>query len=207
MRDNTTEPVREIIIARHGHAHCNEHRIIAGPACKGLTDKGRQQAQALGERLAAEGGITAIHASTTPRALETARIVAGHLGLDVQQAPDLRVPDPGDAEGWIWPEARARWPLDPDYPTRPLTNGENWRSYLARSTRCLDELTCSHPGGRALVVGHTETATAMLSTLLGSKDLGRVKLVVPHCGICVWRTVATRPGEASLGARWSPILS
>jgi probable phosphoglycerate mutase len=198
-----TPPAREIIIARHGHAHCNEHRIIAGPACKGLTDNGRAQANALGQRLADRGGITAIHASTTPRALETAHIAAQYLGLPVQEEPDLRVPDPGDAEGWFWPDARTHWPLDPDYPTRPLAGGETWRGYLARSGGWLDELISAHPGGRVLIVGHTETGTAMLSSLLGVLSLHRMYIHLGCCKYLVWRCSIPRENEIQPIERWA----
>ena len=66
---------REVFIARHGQAHANVARTIAGPACTGLTAEGQTQAAALGEWMAEQGGVTALHASTTPRARETAEIV------------------------------------------------------------------------------------------------------------------------------------
>jgi 2,3-bisphosphoglycerate-dependent phosphoglycerate mutase len=34
----------ELLIARHGEAHCNRNQIVGGPkGCKGLTDRGRRQ--------------------------------------------------------------------------------------------------------------------------------------------------------------------
>ncbi len=197
-------PAREVLIARHGHALCNERHIISGPNCEGLTDLGRAQAHALGDRLAAAGNVTAIHASTTPRAMETARIVGRILGHQVHAEQDLRVPDPGQAEGRSWREARQDWPTDPDYPTRPLApQGETWTDYLTRAGRRLDTLLGEHPGGRVLVFGHTETATAMLTVILGTADLGRLKLGLDHCATSTWRTAREWPGVTATRQRWT----
>ncbi|MDQ1294019.1 MAG: 2,3-bisphosphoglycerate-dependent phosphoglycerate mutase [Actinomycetota bacterium] len=113
----STGPDR-IVFARHGHAICNRDRTIHGPTCPGLTETGTRQTHALAEKLAGNG-ITAVHASTTRRALDTARILAERVALPVCEEPGLRVPDPGAAEGLHWDDARSRWPLGPVYPPVP----------------------------------------------------------------------------------------
>lgn len=53
----TPEPGRptELVLARHGEAHCNRDQIVGGPrGCRGLTDRGHRQA-----RLLAPGGCVA----------------------------------------------------------------------------------------------------------------------------------------------------
>ncbi|MGC9667699.1 histidine phosphatase family protein [Planosporangium sp. 12N6] len=193
-------PHPELLIARHGEAHCNIAGIIAGPSCTGLTSRGRDMAAALGKRLAAEAPVTAIHASTTPRARETADIIAEALHLPVTGQHDLRVPDPGTAEGLTWAEARAAG-TDPDNPVRPASaSAETWAAYLARASACLqtilDDLT-----GRVLVVGHSETLTAAFHLLLGVDTLGRLKLALDHTAVTTLRPVREYAGVV-VEQRW-----
>ncbi len=44
----------ELLLTRHGEAHCNLDGAMRGPTCRGLTDHGLTQAAQLGERLRAE---------------------------------------------------------------------------------------------------------------------------------------------------------
>jgi len=194
----------ELILVRHGYAHCNRQGIIAGPERAGLTEHGRAQADALGGRLAIEGGVTAIHSSTTRRAVQTASILADTLGLPVQARPDLRVPDPGAAEGLPWALARARWATDPANPIRPYPpDAEPWPEYLTRAGRELTDIIDNHPGGRVVVIGHAETVTAAYCVLLGVSDLGRLKLATDHGARCIWRPVQEWDGVAVPARRWA----
>jgi probable phosphoglycerate mutase len=194
----------EILLVRHGRAHCNDAGTIAGPNCAGLTLAGRGQATATARGLATGPLIHAIHASTTLRAWQTAEIIAEALRLDVTPEPSLRVPDPGAAEGERWEVARARWPRDPHNPTRPAAPGaEPWNAYLDRAAASLSRQFDNHPGGRRLVIGHSETASAVLQFLLGVRDLVRLKLAFDHCAITIWRKTVEWPGTESRLRRWT----
>lgn len=199
-----TNPSSELLLIRHGHAHCNDTGIIAGPGCTGLTDTGNAQAAATAAWLADTGPIDAIHTSTTRRAADTAAIIAARLGLPVVAEPGLRVPDPGAAEGVPWPLARAAWRADPHNPTRPAApGGEAWCAYLDRATAALGQLLDHHPGGRIVVVGHTETLTALLHHLLGEAALGRLKLAFDHAACSTWQTTTEWPGITPAWQRWT----
>ncbi len=194
----------ELVIARHGHAHCNTTHTLAGPSCTGLTDAGRAQAQALAARLRREGGVTQIHASTTRRAQETAALIADVLGIPVQEQHQLRVPDPGGAEGQPWKLARATYPIDPENPVRPLApGGETWTSYLARAVDALAALLDGPPDGRILVVGHSETATAAFTLFLGTHSLGQMKITLDYAGVTRWQPVTEYPGVTVTAPRWA----
>jgi phosphohistidine phosphatase len=67
------------------HAHAGDASAWSGPdEVRPLTDKGRRQSDRLGAHLAGIGFVPdAIISSPKTRALETAEIVAGHLGLAV----------------------------------------------------------------------------------------------------------------------------
>lgn len=183
-------PQKEILLVRHGDAFCNVHGIMASQSCQGLTDTGHQQAGLLARRLAAEQDqghrVVALYSSIVRRAMDTAWPVANLLGTPVVPRTDLRVPDPGPhAEGVPWHIVRRRWRTpDPDRPSRPLpAGGEPWRVYLARAHASLASIIADHPGGRVVVVGHSETATAVYTMLIGVLSLYALKVDLDHTGI------------------------
>jgi probable phosphoglycerate mutase len=68
-----------IVLVRHGESVATVERYLGGlRTCRGLTEHGRAQAQALGARLqrTKELQVDAIVSSSFPRAMQTADIVA-----------------------------------------------------------------------------------------------------------------------------------
>ncbi|MGC4857315.1 histidine phosphatase family protein [Micromonospora sp. DT4] len=162
----------ELIIARHGEAHCNREQIVGGPhGCRGLTDRGRRQIERLAQRLGQEHHERPIHAVyTTPlrRAQESAAIIGAYLSLDAETVADLAEQNYGTADGRPWTDVVAEYgdipALDQD---RPLAaGGETWRDYLHRASVAIGEITTRHVGERVLVVGHGETIDAAFHHLL-----------------------------------------
>lgn len=82
-----------MILVRHAESEWNRHfsrtRVDPGIRDPSLTDLGRHQAEDLVERLAAQG-VTGLVASPYRRALETASVVAGRLGLGIGVEPLVR---------------------------------------------------------------------------------------------------------------------
>ena len=74
-----------IILVRHGESLAQERQIVGGhTGCEGLSNRGRRQVEALGDRLAATGELgrpDALCASILPRAIETAEILAEALDV------------------------------------------------------------------------------------------------------------------------------
>lgn len=182
---------------------------MASQSCRGLTDSGHRQAAQLARRLYVEERdegrpIVALFSSTVRRALDTAQPIAELLDTGIVLRADLRVPDPGPhADGHSWDEVRRRWRPDPDRPSRPLIEGgESWRTYLNRAHASLAGIFGSHPGGRIVVVGHSETVTAAITLLLGTPELNALKFDVDHTGIT--RLIATpeHPRVSLAYQRW-----
>ena len=74
--------MQDIYFTRHGETVWNVENKICGVTDIALTDRGREQARALGRQLAAgEQGITRILCSPLVRAKETAEIIAAETGL------------------------------------------------------------------------------------------------------------------------------
>jgi broad specificity phosphatase PhoE len=84
----------ELLLTRHGQAHCNVAGVVGGPeTCTGLTDLGRQQVKALAARLRDEherSAIAGLLGSPTPTERERPHCRRG-LGVDARR---------GGGPGW-----------------------------------------------------------------------------------------------------------
>jgi probable phosphoglycerate mutase len=152
-----------LVLARHGQTPSNvEHvldTVLPGPP---LTDLGRAQARALGRELAdgAEGRVTALYHSSARRAVETAALVADHLGLEPIEVTGVHEVQVGELEGRNDEPAVAefrgvvdRW-LDGDLDARHR-GGESGRDLLARYVPVVADLRERHPeGGTVVLVSH-----------------------------------------------------
>ena len=85
------EGVTEIIFVRHGEQHIPDPRRgpVGDTFDPPLTERGENQAKAVGERLSADR-VDVVYASPLKRALETGRQVARHHRLEPIVLPDLR---------------------------------------------------------------------------------------------------------------------
>ncbi|NAZ86852.1 histidine phosphatase family protein [Kineococcus indalonis] len=87
-----------LLLVRHGQTPSNVRRLLdTGVPGPGLTDLGREQAEALADTLAGEG-VGAVTASSQVRAQLTAAPLAARLGLDVAVDAGLREIEAGEVE-------------------------------------------------------------------------------------------------------------
>jgi broad specificity phosphatase PhoE len=148
--------VTTLLLARHGETDWNRARRWQGHADRPLTDRGRAQAAALGDRLA-DMALDAVYSSDLRRARETAEAVALPHGLDVIELPELREVDVGSWEGLTRDQAEAKFP---DGFRRWLAGGTGWEdgeTYAEMSRRVLavvERIATDHEGGRILIVSH-----------------------------------------------------
>src|ERR687892_45271 len=87
-----------LYLVRHGATPLTAEDRFSGDIGVELSDEGRAQAARLGERLR-DDEIHAIYASPLSRALETARIIAGHCSLEPIATDGLREISHGHWEG------------------------------------------------------------------------------------------------------------
>lgn len=88
-----------IYFVRHGESKANVlHQISNRGLRHGLTAKGRQQAEALAQRLRGHA-ITRIYSSPLLRAIETSVIIANRMGVEYEVSDALREYDCGVMEG------------------------------------------------------------------------------------------------------------
>lgn len=138
-----------ISLVRHGQTDWNLAKRIQGSSDIPLNATGRDQAEATGRALAG-GRFDAIYASPLSRALDTARIIAGHVGLgEPERLPAVAERQYGEAEGLTGEQILARWPDG-----MPVPGRETRDEVVARALPALRELGERHPGENLIVVSH-----------------------------------------------------
>ena len=147
-----------LIVIRHGETPWNRERRMQGTTDTALSDIGRAQARALGQRLA-DRGFAALYSSDLARARDTARAIAEHAKRDLVTDPRLQERRFGIFEGLTAEEIISRYPdeyarfasRDPDY---AVPGGESARSFTQRCIGCLAEIADRHSGTEVVVVTH-----------------------------------------------------
>jgi broad specificity phosphatase PhoE len=186
--------VMRLILVRHGDAHAGFHGVIGGPTgCTGLTDRGRQQAAALRDHLAASGRVRAdvLLASVIPRAIETAEIIAPGLGIETfGRECDLCEVHTGEADGLEWAEWGVRYgsfdmEAEPDRVFAP--EGESWNSFHGRVQQVLERLAQEYGGRTVVAVCHAGVIIASVRLLLGvSQPATGGRLAPTNTGLTEW---------------------
>lgn len=136
-----------------------------------LSDLGRQQAQALAARLAAQP-VSAFYASPLDRTMETARILAAPHDKNIEPEAGFLEINHGVWEGLTRREAEgnfgdmyAKWEKDP-YNFAP-ENGETGLAVTARAMPALLRAVAAHPGEIVCIVSHKATIRLLLGAILG----------------------------------------
>jgi broad specificity phosphatase PhoE len=164
-------PATRVFLVRHGDTVLSAEDRFAGETDVELSEKGREEARRLAQRLQGEK-IVAVYASPLGRTVETARIIAKPHNLQVQTCGGFREISHGHWEGMKrheveekFPEEMAEWEKDP-YTFAPA-GGESGLAVTARALPALIDLVRKHPGENILVVSHKATIRLLLSSLLG----------------------------------------
>jgi probable phosphoglycerate mutase len=155
-------PDTRLVLIRHGESVAQVEGFLSGhDTCRGLSDLGRAQAEALRDRLLTThelDPVDAVFTSILPRAIETAQIIAPALGEAMPQREcDWCEIHAGEAEGLTWDELRERYPSfgDPhDLFKRRTPNGESWAEFAVRAGARLRRIAEEHEGERVVVVCH-----------------------------------------------------
>ena len=163
--------ITRVYLVRHGESEAAAEDRFAGEIDVPLSERGREQAGKLAQRLARES-IEAVYSSPLSRTTETARIIAAPHGLDVRQRAELREISHGRWEGKrrseveaLYPEEYGRWDRDP-FSFAPQ-GGETGLAVTARALPCLLEIVEAHRGTHVLIASHKATIRLVLCSLLG----------------------------------------
>ena len=169
-KDKKQDQSTTVYFVRHGENNWTESHKLAGRAPGvHLNDYGRQQAIALGERLA-KVKFRAIYASPLERTMETAQAIASHHQLKVQACAGLLEVDYGK---WTGQEIKKlakkkSWPVIQFYPSGAgFPQGETMYGMQARFIQEVSTLVASHPGETIAIVGHADLIKAAVAHYLG----------------------------------------
>lgn len=202
------DPVTRLVLVRHGESRATIDQIMGGHAgCRGLTDRGRRQAEALADRLAGTAELadtSVLLTSVLPRAVETAKIVAAALGgLKIVQNCDFCEFHVGEADGMSWEEFRERYrPEEYRYDHfRPLAPGaESRATFFARVGTALAGVAGEHAGATVVVVCHGGVIEGSF-VALGNLPLRRsFDLVIGNASLTEWTSPVTIGTD---GRRWT----
>lgn len=166
-----------LYFARHGESQANLERIISNRDLPHpLTERGRTQATALAEQLAA-AAISAIYASPILRAQQTAQLIAERLRLPIFTSTALREFDCGVMEGqgtekaWAAHEAViTAWAIH-DY-AQHIPGGESFVDMQARFVPFINQLISQHveDASTILLISHGSLLYHMLPLVFHNID-------------------------------------
>jgi broad specificity phosphatase PhoE len=164
----------KLYFVRHGESQANLlHEFSNRGLRHGLTDRGRQQATALAEKL--EGlSITRLYSSPLLRAIETAEILACRLDIQYATTDALREYDCGilegksDAASWaLYQAVFDDWIRHGSWQQR-IEGGESFLSIKERFVPFVQHLIAEneHPQACIVLVGHGGIYRCMLPLVL-----------------------------------------
>jgi len=187
-----------LYFVRHGESEANTLHVISNRESPfHLTERGRQQAKALTEKIKSIP-FAAIYSSPILRARETAEILSAGIGIPYQVTEALReydcgiLEEKGDEESW---RSHRRyfedWILRKDYTSKP-EEGECFLDIENRFVPFIDELISanSHGDRHILFIGHGGLFLLMLPLVLNNIDhsfatahgIGNVEYVLAEYG-------------------------
>ena len=161
----------KLYITRHGETEWNIERRMQGRLDSPLTLKGKEQAAALGKRLASVR-LDAVYSSTAPRAVATAEIaIAGRL-IQQHQHAGLCEYAIGEWEGKTMEELKSSEPANFDsfinHPDKfiPPAGAETFSQLQRRLAVTLGELAAKYEGKTLLLVAHGVVMRCLRAYLL-----------------------------------------
>lgn len=163
-----------LYLTRHGQTEWNLQKKMQGHKDSPLTEYGIRQAEWLKERLE-KIRLDAIYSSTSPRALNTARILLGNRSLDILEDDSLKEINMGLWEGRQIEHIQQQYPLQYDqffnepHVYRPAGHGETYTELLERTLPVIENILTEHKGEQVLIVTHRITLKADMSHFLHKK--------------------------------------
>ena len=188
-----------LLLVRHGESVWNEEERIQGQQDIPLSENGRRQAMALGERLR-DVKIDACFSSPLKRATETAELILKASGnsLPIVTLPELMERNFGEWEGKCVADLKvesaddfARWVAAHYLPAPP--KGESIEELLKRVKKGLERILAEVSDGTVLVVGHSGSVKAAVCVLFQLPPESFAKLKVDNASLTVLEISEGRP--------------
>lgn len=174
----------KLLLIRHGQSEGNVKGIIQGQMDFALTERGKAEANALGEWLKEEE-IHAVYSSDLERAYQTASAVAIHHHMDVIRMKALREFHLGPLQGLTRSEVRKRYPqlVDNDWFRSGIDGIETVEQLKQRTNTVIETLFGRHRGQTVVAVSHGGFISSMLMNLLLENWDGKRVFTIHNTGI------------------------
>ena len=192
-----------ICFVRHGTTPTTG-KVLPGRA-KGLhlSDRGREEAELAGSRLAALGSVTAVYSSPLERARETAAAIATAIGERVRIERGLLECDFGRWTG----EALSKlaklpeWAAVQRHPSGfRFPGGESFIEMQARIAATVERLTERHAGSVIVAVSHADPIKVAVTDALGVPLDLMQRTVISPCSITVVAYGPTSPSVLAVNS-------
>jgi probable phosphomutase (TIGR03848 family) len=160
-----------VLLVRHGQTPTTGVVLPGRAPDLHLSEKGRQQADRVAERIGRLPNVAAVYASPLERARETALPIARVLGLALRVERDLSECDVGEWTGLKLSRARRKpeWRLVQRYPSGfRFPGGESFPEMQARIASVLARLVARHRGQTIVAVSHADPIRAAVAHALGT---------------------------------------
>src|SRR5262245_8594595 len=164
-------PPTLVVLVRHGQTPTTGTVLPGRAPGLHLSDKGKEQAEAVAVRLEALPKVDAVYASPLERTRETAAPIAKRRRLRVRIEKGLLEADFGE---WTGQDLKAlfkqpEWQTVQRYPSGfRFPNGESFAEMQARITGTIDKLVARHRGGVVVAVSHADPIKAAVAQALGT---------------------------------------
>lgn len=161
-----------LYLVRHGETDGNSQDLAQGHFDEPLNEKGRAQAELLGQRLK-NCHFDAIYSSDSTRTLQTAEpLLKLRPDYNVETTPELREKFFGDCENYSWQRLRDEYPelLDPEVGSDvKMPGGESDRDHMHRIAKFTSEIVAKHDDDATILVfshgGSIKAAAAHMCNL------------------------------------------
>lgn len=158
MKEKDNEGPTRLIFIRHGQTEWNAQEIWQGHRDSPLTERGRHEIAALGNRMKTME-FDHLYSSDLGRAWQTAQSIAQSTGHSISTESFLREKNLGIFEGLKTTQLLEHYPaefeqfqsFDPDF---VIPNGESIRQFFKRSVAGFETLADRHPQQTLVVVSH-----------------------------------------------------
>jgi probable phosphoglycerate mutase len=177
----------EVILIRHGETEWNLSGRWQGHADSPLSNRGVEQAKALGERMKGET-IDCFYSSDLERARHTSRLVGGPSGWEAEFMESLRERDLGVLEGMTTEEMLEKKPAEyqsfrNEGPEYQVPGGESFRQFYDRCSGALEDVANRNPGQKIGVVTHGGFLGAIFRYVLNIPLDAERNFVLLNCSV------------------------
>lgn len=184
------KPPTVVLLVRHGQTPTTGASLPGRAKGLHLSDKGRDQAEAVADRIARLKKVDAVYCSPLERTRETAAPIGKAVGQRPRVERGLLECDFGTWTGKALKDLAKlpEWKTVQRYPSGfRFPDGESFVEMQSRITTTLGRLVAKHPGQTIVAVSHADPIKAAVADALGTHlDLFQRIVITPCSVTAIW---------------------